>query len=124
MPRVPISSGVSHRILTTCRADDSSDGLPCRILITAQGVEGFVYNRTPAYDAIVERMKNHEQEDNDAQKSFTDSNGASKGGNPNVPRLRKVAPNAGTDTPSDDRRSDDSNRGLLYATIAETQITR
>lgn len=28
----------------------------------AKGVEAFVYNRTPAYDAIVERMKKHENE--------------------------------------------------------------
>ena len=29
------------------------DGLPCRILIIARGVEWFVYNRTPAYDNIL-----------------------------------------------------------------------
>ncbi|WWC57636.1 uncharacterized protein I303_100168 [Kwoniella dejecticola CBS 10117] len=37
--------------------------LPCRITVFAEGVEGFVYNRTPAYDAIVERMKKHEREE-------------------------------------------------------------
>ncbi|EIW72981.1 hypothetical protein TREMEDRAFT_42131 [Tremella mesenterica DSM 1558] len=36
--------------------------LPCRIAITAEGLEAFVFNRTPAYDAIVERMKKHERE--------------------------------------------------------------
>lgn len=29
------------------------DGLPCRILVIARGVEWFVYNRTPAYDSIL-----------------------------------------------------------------------
>lgn len=29
------------------------DGLPCRILIIARGLEWFVYNRTPAYDNIL-----------------------------------------------------------------------
>ena len=38
------------------------DRLPCRIIVYAEGVECFVYNRTPAYDAIVERMKKHEKE--------------------------------------------------------------
>ncbi|WVQ74514.1 hypothetical protein IAR50_004115 [Cryptococcus sp. DSM 104548] len=38
--------------------------LPCRIVIYAKGVEAFVYNRTPAYDDIVERMKKHEREAN------------------------------------------------------------
>lgn len=38
------------------------DRLPCRIHVYAEGVECFVYNRTPAYDAIVERMKKHETE--------------------------------------------------------------
>ncbi|WVQ94212.1 hypothetical protein IAU59_001290 [Kwoniella sp. CBS 9459] len=41
--------------------------LPCRITLFAEGVEAFVYNRTPAYDAIVERMKKHENEQEDSQ---------------------------------------------------------
>jgi hypothetical protein len=36
--------------------------LPCRIRIHAEGVEGFIYNTTPAYDAIVKRMEKHEAE--------------------------------------------------------------
>ncbi|KAL1409648.1 Macrophage colony-stimulating factor 1 receptor [Vanrija albida] len=50
--------------------------LPCRISVTAEGVEMFLYNRTPAYDAIVERMKKHEQQEAEADgasQSFTDS---------------------------------------------------
>ena len=31
----------------------SLEGLPCRIAVSARGLEWFVYNRTPAYDAIV-----------------------------------------------------------------------
>jgi hypothetical protein len=31
-------------------------------VVYAEGVELFVYNRTPAYDAIVERMKKHEKQ--------------------------------------------------------------
>ncbi|KAK4686556.1 protein CSF1, partial [Tremellales sp. Uapishka_1] len=38
-----------------------------------RSVEGFIYNRTPAYDAIVERMKKHEAEESppDTQTSST-----------------------------------------------------
>jgi hypothetical protein len=43
--------------------------LPCRILITVKGVEAFFFNRTPAYDAIVERMKKHEAENANAAHS-------------------------------------------------------
>lgn len=36
------------------------DALPSRIFVNAQGVEAFLYNRTPAYDNIVERMKKYD----------------------------------------------------------------
>ncbi|WWD06286.1 hypothetical protein V865_004376 [Kwoniella europaea PYCC6329] len=52
--------------------------LPCRITVFAEGVEAFVYNRTPAYDAIVERMKKHEREEAAAKgspRSSDDING-------------------------------------------------
>ncbi|ODN76792.1 hypothetical protein L202_05394 [Cryptococcus amylolentus CBS 6039] len=47
--------------------------LPCRIVVYAKGVEAFVYNRTPAYDDIVERMKKHEKEANDEELRQTKS---------------------------------------------------
>ncbi|OCF72268.1 hypothetical protein I204_06644 [Kwoniella mangroviensis CBS 8886] len=52
--------------------------LPCRITVFAEGVEAFVFNRTPAYDAIVERMKKHEREEAAAKgspRSSDDING-------------------------------------------------
>lgn len=36
--------------------------LPCRISVSAQGLEWFVYNRTPAYDAIVTSMSDMEND--------------------------------------------------------------
>ena len=45
-----------------CRIVLIVDRLPSRILLTVRGVEVFLFNRTPAYDAIVERMKKHEAE--------------------------------------------------------------
>lgn len=31
--------------------------LPCRVLVKAKGVEWFIYNRSPAYDAILQSMR-------------------------------------------------------------------
>jgi hypothetical protein len=51
------------------------DDLPCRIAIKANGLEWFVYNRSPAYDSIVAAMQASEKLDGTAGgKSFpTDS---------------------------------------------------
>ncbi|WVW81321.1 hypothetical protein I302_103312 [Kwoniella bestiolae CBS 10118] len=59
-------------------ANTKRNKLPCRITVFAEGVEAFVYNRTPAYDAIVERMKKHEREEAAAKgspRSSDDING-------------------------------------------------
>jgi hypothetical protein len=40
------------------------ESLPCKIRVHAEGVEIFIYNRTPAYDEIVRRMQKHEAEKN------------------------------------------------------------
>ncbi|EAL21708.1 hypothetical protein CNBC5720 [Cryptococcus deneoformans B-3501A] len=53
----PLAGRLSFR-----NAEYHSSKLPCRIIVYAKGVEAFVYNRTPAYDDIVERMKKHENE--------------------------------------------------------------
>jgi hypothetical protein len=39
----------------------SSNELPCRIAISLQGFEWIVYNRSPAYDAVVEGMKRQDR---------------------------------------------------------------
>lgn len=76
----------------------------------AEGVECFVFNRTPAYDAIVERMKKHEKEDQDTgprtsdetlakQKSNgTTGTGIGEEGASFGARLRKVAKSATSGT--------------------------
>ncbi|KAG8685430.1 hypothetical protein FRC09_014744, partial [Ceratobasidium sp. 395] len=35
---------------------NQSDDLPCRVHIFMEGIEWFIYNRTPSYDAIVEKF--------------------------------------------------------------------
>jgi len=33
-----------------------SEGHPCRILVELKGIEWFIYNRSPAYDYVIEQM--------------------------------------------------------------------
>ncbi|WVQ79015.1 hypothetical protein IAT38_001107 [Cryptococcus sp. DSM 104549] len=63
--------------------------LPCRIVVYAKGVECFVYNRTPAYDAIVERMKKHEKEEENEEETPRPSEEARSDG-PLRARLRNL----------------------------------
>lgn len=46
--------------------------LPCRIAAKLDGLEVFCFNRTPAYDAIVERMKKHEAAEAEREKADND----------------------------------------------------
>jgi hypothetical protein len=43
--------------------------LPCRISIKISGVEAFMYNRSPAYDAIVEAVRRKTGSDNDSEEA-------------------------------------------------------
>ncbi|ORY27357.1 hypothetical protein BCR39DRAFT_589249 [Naematelia encephala] len=69
--------------------------LPTRLTVYAQGVEAFFFNRTPAYDAIIERMKNYEKEENDSQKSFTtqDTNSHAQKLRSRLKRINKTTSN-------------------------------
>lgn len=72
--------------------------LPSRILINLEGVEAFVFNRTPAYDAIIERMKKHERQEKEQSDGLdADGHGAKASGvadpgkeNPITMRFRKA----------------------------------
>lgn len=54
-----------------------AESLPCRVFVHAQGVEAFFYNRTPAYNNIVERMKKGEADKHGSHASKTNSNSTS-----------------------------------------------
>lgn len=41
--------------------DTKADEIPCRVLVDLKGVEWFVYNRSPAYDTIIEQMASESQ---------------------------------------------------------------
>lgn len=43
--------------------NEKSRLLPCRVLMKSRGVEWFIYNRSPAYDAILQRMRSQEELD-------------------------------------------------------------
>lgn len=49
IPHTPKSEGFEGRA--------SSKQLPCRVLVKVRGVQWFVYNRTPAYDTILQNLK-------------------------------------------------------------------
>lgn len=70
---------------------DFSAKLPCRIAVQAQGVEAFFYNRTPAYDAIVERMKKHEKQAC-GEDLTPESSSTAAGAGPSTARFRKGRP--------------------------------
>ncbi|KAK8844716.1 hypothetical protein IAR55_006566 [Kwoniella newhampshirensis] len=61
--------------------------LPCRISVFAEGVEAFIYNRTPAYDAIVERMNKHENDEDNVKETARTSDDSE---NPIRARLRNL----------------------------------
>jgi hypothetical protein len=79
--------------------------LPCRISIKVKGVEAFMYNRTPAYDGIVEAVRRKASSVADQEKG---SNGSTADANVQN-RLRKVQ----TDGEKDVLRAD-TNRSATY----------
>ena len=60
-------SSIADRGRTNGRAENGGTGrvrrLPCRVLVKSRGVEWFIYNRSPAYDAIYQSMRNQEETD-------------------------------------------------------------
>ena len=69
-PSVSSSAGshTANRGSTNGRAEDGGTGrvrrLPCRVLVKSRGVEWFIYNRSPAYEAIFQSMRSQEKLDN------------------------------------------------------------
>ncbi len=66
-PSVPDSNTVNGG-RTKGRVEENSENekprrLPCRVLMKSRGVEWFIYNRSPAYDAILQSMSSQEVTD-------------------------------------------------------------
>lgn len=58
--------------------DLKSEELPCRLLAELKGVEWFVYNRSPAYDMIIEQMASGPQPDDEKYRDEDDEVGGRK----------------------------------------------
>ncbi|KAF2821156.1 hypothetical protein CC86DRAFT_470906 [Ophiobolus disseminans] len=52
--------------------------LPCRISVKVSGVEAFMYNRSPAYDSIVEAVRRKTDQDGDSAKTRDGSDAESE----------------------------------------------
>jgi hypothetical protein len=67
--------------------------LPCRISVKVSGVEAFMYNRSPAYDMIIEAVKRKtgsgDEQEKDYNGSVTDSGTLHKGDEKHPNKLRK-----------------------------------
>jgi hypothetical protein len=67
--------------------------LPCRISIKVSGVEAFMYNRSPAYDGIIEAVRrktgNGSDEEKDPKASVVDSGTSHKDEKPHHNKLQK-----------------------------------
>lgn len=67
--RSPALDDESHKAnerSTDGRAEENggpgkSRRLPCKVLVKSRGVEWFIYNRSPAYDAILQSMRSQEE---------------------------------------------------------------
>lgn len=58
--------------------DLKSEELPCRLLAELKGVEWFVYNRSPAYDMIIEQMASGPQPHDEKYRDEDDEVGGRK----------------------------------------------
>jgi len=56
-----------------------SKKLPCRVVIKVQGVEAFLYNRSPVYDAILTGLEDHAQSTKTQGQETTTYNGDKSG---------------------------------------------
>lgn len=66
-----VGLGVGEKKARSGESDTSdtskSKELPCRVNVVVSGLEWFVYNRSAAYDAMLEAMNEHPQSNNDVR---------------------------------------------------------
>lgn len=76
---------------------DQNEKLPCRVTVNLIGVEWFVYNRSPAYDSIINGLSGSLAPDTATATSSHTSDGSENTG----PRLRKAQPDNLTEKSGD-----------------------
>ncbi|KAL9017260.1 MAG: hypothetical protein Q9185_005425 [Variospora sp. 1 TL-2023] len=94
----------------TCPVKNRSSGLPCRLKLEARGVEWFIYNRTPAYDALQKNQFANEQRESQAQESSSGEIGPVKHTSKAHRNRTHLASSQGTSSPSrttDEKQTDE-----------------
>ncbi|KAJ2895364.1 Fermentation associated protein [Zalerion maritima] len=106
------------------RSSDKS--LPCRINVKVSGVEWFVYNRTPAYDSVLEAMLD-EQPESDATgtengQAVRRSNTAFEKREDATERPKRAAVQPNSLSPSDDDNLPTENETPLFLDLLPIHI--
>lgn len=78
---------------TTEPAHDKREKLPCRVTVNLIGVEWFVYNRSPAYNSIIDGLSESLTPDTAKSTSSSRNDGTEHAS----PRLRKTQPDNATE---------------------------
>ena len=58
-----VDEGTTNERVEENGRNGKSRQVPCRVLLKSRGVEWFIYNRSPAYDAIFQSMRSQEELD-------------------------------------------------------------
>ena len=58
-----VDEGTTNERVEENGGNGTSRQVPCRVLLKSRGVEWFIYNRSPAYDAIFQSMRSQEESD-------------------------------------------------------------
>ena len=117
------SSNASNGGKNNGRAEESGGirkpRLPCRVLVKTRGVEWFIYNRSPAYDAIYRSMRSQREMDS-ANASSSAQRPAESSHQDSIPQYRGTAETFhGEDTPSPIERK--RKEGLDDDYVAESE---
>ncbi|KAL9125908.1 MAG: hypothetical protein Q9217_004955 [Psora testacea] len=97
--------------------------LPCRVLLKARGVQWFIYNRSPAYDAILRSMVGADELDHDGSHSPNPplrAPGSSERSSNSL--AREVEPQGDANDDDDLHTSSEIDKEGLEATVTESVI--
>ena len=103
--------------------DRRAKELPCRVLVKSRGVEWFIYNRSPAYDAIFESMKEGKGSEHPGATSPTPKNTRLQGNsseNTAYPQVYRKKKNHAATEDKDDRhlKVDEPKDDVLSSSIS------
>ncbi|KAI0017508.1 hypothetical protein F4780DRAFT_755248 [Xylariomycetidae sp. FL0641] len=73
--RASAATGKSKKVASDAAVNSQRGKLPCRIKVHVSGLEWFVYNRSPAYDAMLDAMVEHSLSRNAGTTTLDDTRG-------------------------------------------------